>query len=382
MGASESSINPDQSKTDSSQNQRSSPNDPSNQQKELDNKLIRAVRVGTVDEVKQCHKQGANINVKQHIKFKTVSLLYVAISRNNLDIIKYLVDSSNTSNTSNTMIIAEPVETDTAAPYLLANRMNAIRCAIEFNHLDIIKYFIEKYGLQTIDQINIEAAGESTLEIAVYYNKYDIVVHLVEMGANVNCQTKKSCGLVDLALKYHDDYRPLGSNRAIAEYLLKQGGDPHVRTLEWGNVLYNSIDRHANIKQNMRYAYLDECLQLESEQRYRSKLNAIDEARLNELVAFRYQYMEHMKNQANPNPSDLNELGYKNAIKYVEDECLIDIKLLVAHGMSIDKTYIGPENATFERVTEYLKNAREEAKIELLTKGAIIEPYEQSQKNQ
>lgn len=125
-------------------------------------------------------KHGADVNAREHY-FDGDSPLMLAVGKNNLDLVKLLVEHGANPNIK---YIDEVGDTEGYTPFLLA---------IQNNNFDMVKLLVE-HGAN----VNSEAdCGDTPLSLAVERNNFEMVKYLVEHGANVNRKDKECADLGD-----------------------------------------------------------------------------------------------------------------------------------------------------------------------------------------
>ncbi len=99
---------------------------------------------------------------------------------------------------------------------------SAITHATMIRNLDIVNYLIENGA-----DIDMQADTYGTpLMIAINNNDYDMVINLVEQGANINARNNEKITIFDTAIRK--------GNPLIAEYLIMQGIDTSkLRVADW-----------------------------------------------------------------------------------------------------------------------------------------------------
>jgi len=191
-----------------------------NQSYNIDKELEQAVRSSNLNEVKRCHESGGNIHmiVKEHIDDHhiRVSLLYLAIKSNNLDVVKYLLN--NKVNINDKAI---------DVPMFWQNCNTALMTVIRFSdtqgqlNTHMIDFFANindnDNGIDTYDNISCK---DTLLMYAINDGKCDVAKHLIELGANVNCKPTKHDYLLASSLSSID--------RSKTTLLLDHGADPNI----------------------------------------------------------------------------------------------------------------------------------------------------------
>lgn len=154
--------------------------------------LIFASLKNNLDIVKILVENGADVNEKDDMR---VTPLYVAAEQGNLDIVKYLIEHN-----------AIPYETFTGGTALMA--------ASDKGHIDIVEYLLDTGSF--INYINSSTIGGNTaLFFAVSRGKTNIVKLLLERGADPNIRNDR-VRVLEYAIKH-------GVNSNIIELLKEHG---------------------------------------------------------------------------------------------------------------------------------------------------------------
>ena len=170
-------------------------------QKKLNIKLINAAEKGTLDDVKECVRQGANINAQNHLGDTPI---YKASYYGKFDIVDYLLDMN---------ALVNSLKFDAYTP---------LYRAIEYNRLDIVQRCVDKGA----DICLLDTTAHTPLHNAANRGRVDMVQYFINKGIKVNVQdvhNKKT------ALHYacKSDYGYFNFN--AVDCLVKNGADTNIQ---------------------------------------------------------------------------------------------------------------------------------------------------------
>jgi len=148
--------------------------------------LLDAIRLNNSPIIKYLINNGANVSYKRNKPFIR------AVATGNLDVIKYMVDTSDPNNRFNlhfAMVIAVQNNRLNVLKYLESIGADiharddiALRWAAKHGALNSVRYLIER-------QANVHANNDQALQWAVKGNRQDVVRYLISNGANPNVLT-------------------------------------------------------------------------------------------------------------------------------------------------------------------------------------------------
>lgn len=180
-----------------------------------DKLLVYSSKYGFYDAVRYLVEKG----VDPHFQYDLA--LRWAVDFNYLEIVKYLVERPDCKVCNKQCIHGSDI-------HVLDDCV--LRWAAEFGYLDIVKYLVNAGA-------NIHAGDDIALLVAVESNHFDIVKYLVERP---DCKVCKKCCCHGANILADDNLAVIRAvecgNVNIFKYLVKHGGNPHARNnlaLKW-----------------------------------------------------------------------------------------------------------------------------------------------------
>ena len=189
--------------------------------------LFKAVKNNDIEKVKKLVEYGTDINDKN---YKDETALFIALEKGYLEIVKYLVENGTDVNAKchakTALIIALQNGYLEIVKYLVEHvadinakdfcNSSALISAAVYNHLEIVKYFIEE---KEMDINHAYGNGWTVLMTACDNGHLNIVKYLIEHGANINAKTNHGSTVLMEA-----SYGSRFANLETVKYLVEEKG--------------------------------------------------------------------------------------------------------------------------------------------------------------